>query len=268
MSAYASLRISTDAETAVATVTLARPERRNALDLAAAGELFAALEAVRSDAAVRAVVLTGEGAGFCAGADLLGVDPSALADPAPVFRRNAGALHEVVTLLRRIPKPVVAAVNGAAAGAGFGLALACDLRVGGPSTRFVTAFTKIALSPDSSTSFWLPRFLGPGKAAEVLMLSDPISARDAAHWLLLNRLTDTDEAVVPEATALAARLAAMPAGALARAKALVSASLDRPLEAHLQEERELVAQTSTTADFREGVAAFIGKRAPRFNEAG
>jgi 2-(1,2-epoxy-1,2-dihydrophenyl)acetyl-CoA isomerase len=174
-------------------------------------------------------------------------------------------MHEIVTLMRHTPMPIVAAINGAAAGAGLGVALAADLRVGGPSTRFVTAFLKIALSPDTGTSFWLPRLIGPGLAAEFLMLSDPIDARRAHQFGLLNRLAEHDEDVLEEAVALAERLAAMPEHAIGRTKRLINASLLHSFEQHLQLEREYVTESSSDADFAVGVAAFAQKRPPQFN---
>lgn len=252
----------------VLTLTMNRPDVLNSLDDELLSALLAAFSAAASDSAVRCVVLTGAGRGFCAGADLSQV--SGLG-PGSVDGRGVGAalrahLQEhyrpLISVIRSLDKPVVAAVNGVAAGAGMSLALACDLRVAAESASFLQAFVRIGLVPDAGSTYFLPRLVGMGKAMELAMLGDRISAADALAAGLVNAVVP--DAELPSAAgALAARLATGPRS-LGLIKRALYASLDSDLPAQLAVEEDLQAQAGDTADFTEGVTAFLSKRPPHF----
>ncbi len=255
---WTSLRYEVDQR--IATVTLDRPGARNALDAALKRELLAALRAVGEDPAVRVVVLTGAGPAFCAGQDLretTGPDAPLLST---VLRETYNPL---ILAMRRLEKPIVGAINGVAAGAGLALALACDLRIAADTAMFVLAFGRVGLVPDSGTTWFLPRLVGPARAAELAFVGDPLSAADAERWGLVNRVVGADT-LAGEARALAARLAAGAPRAIALTKQALNRSLETGLEAQLEEESVLQGIAGQTADHREGVAAFLDKRPPRF----
>ncbi len=238
-------------------IALNRPDRLNALDEATLEALARALERAE-DASVRAVLLRGEGRAFCAGQDLREAAGGALDYQAHLARYN-----RVVLQIRRLAKPVVAAVHGVAAGAGMALALAADLRVLGRDTRLTTAFARIALVPDSGMTYTLPRTVGWGGAFELLALSPDLSAEEAQRYGLANRVVD-EERVLEEARALAARLAEGPT----RIYGLIKHALDESARLGLEEVLELEAQLQKLAgegaDHEEGVRAFLEKRPPRF----
>jgi 2-(1,2-epoxy-1,2-dihydrophenyl)acetyl-CoA isomerase len=257
-SAYTSLRYAVEA--GVATITLDRPDARNALDAALKRELLAAIRAAGRDRAVRAVVLTGAGPAFCAGQDLRessGPDAPALST---VLRETYNPL---ILAMRRLDTPIVAAVNGVAAGAGMALALACDLRIAADTASFVLAFGRVGLVPDSGTTWFLPRLVGAARAAELALIGDPISAADAERWGLVNRVVPA-EALAAEAREVAARLAAGAPRANALTKRALNRSLESGLEAQLDDEAAYQGIAGRTADHREGVVAFLEKRPPRF----
>lgn len=258
--AYSTIHVDKDAATGVATLTFDRPPR-NAIDGQMAAELADALADLRDDAGVRAVILTGAGPAFCAGGDLK-LLAGELADPesARAFMR---ACHRSITAITDMEKPVIAAVNGDAAGAGWSLALACDLIVAAKAARFIMAFVKIGLVPDLGGAWQLTRLVGQHKAREWMMLGDVVKADEAARFGVVNRVVKT-EAVMPTATALAAQLAAGPGKALALMKGMVARYGELPLEDALADEAEAQAVASQTEDFREGVAAFQQKRPPDF----
>jgi 2-(1,2-epoxy-1,2-dihydrophenyl)acetyl-CoA isomerase len=265
------LLVSQDA--AVATVTLNRPEAMNALDVALKEELLAQLRALAADPAVRAVVLAGAGRAFCVGQDLREHTASlaATSDSRDERRETAEPLDTVrvhyapiVVALAGMPKPVVAAVRGMAAGAGAGLALLADFRIGGPSTGFLTAFAGVGLAADTGMSWTLPRLVGRAKATELLMLSEPVRAAEALDIGLLTRLVDSDESVLPAAHELAARLAAGPTVAYAQLKReLLGGGLAEALEL----EADAQAICGATADHRNATAAFVAKQKPTFQGA-
>jgi 2-(1,2-epoxy-1,2-dihydrophenyl)acetyl-CoA isomerase len=232
---------------AVATITLNRPDAFNALDLAAKEGLLAALRSAAADPGVRAVVLTGSGRGFCVGQDLREfATASATGTPAEVFTTVAEHYAPTCELLATMDKPVVAAVNGAAAGAGMSLALAADFRIAAESATFTTAFTTIGLTPDTGMSWFLPRLIGPARAAELLMLSPTLTAAQAADLGLVNSVVPAD-GLAAAAAELAERLAAGPTVALAAVRRLLRAA------------------AGGTADHAAALKAFLAKEKPQFS---
>ncbi|MDQ2940869.1 MAG: enoyl-CoA hydratase-related protein [Chloroflexota bacterium] len=242
----------------VATITLDRPESLNALNAVIRRELLEAVKAVRSDDAVRAVIITGAGRGFCSGADLRGGGGER------EYRRVlVTEYNPLITALRDLPKPIVAAVNGVAAGAGVSLALAADLIVAAAEARFILAFVRIGLVADSGATRALVRALGRHRAAQLIFTGDPLSAADAAEAGLVAAVVPADE-LQHAARELATRLAAGPTKAIAYAKRLINAAEDATLAQSLAMEAALQELAGRTEDHAEGVAAFGGKREPRF----
>jgi len=244
-------------------IVLDRPDVMNAWDDALAAELLAAVRAGAEDDAVRVVVVTGAGRAFSSGADLRAGFPKR-----PDGRLDVGAVlreryHPIIAGLRRMPKPVIAAVNGPAVGIGCSLALACDLVVARESAYLMLAFVGIGLVPDGGTSLFVPARVGHARAAEMALLGDRVPARQALEWGLVNRVV-ADDAFDAEVDALAARLAAGPTRAYAGAKAALNASLYGRLDDQLELEADLQEAAAATADFAEGLAAFAGRRPPRF----
>jgi 2-(1,2-epoxy-1,2-dihydrophenyl)acetyl-CoA isomerase len=249
---------------AVALLTLNRPDALNAISVAMAREIKAAIsEAVESGA--RALVLTGAGRAFCAGGDLREMQKLAALDGRieAFFDEPLGLLNECVLLMRSTPLPFIAAVNGAASGGGCNLALACDLVIAGESARFNQAFIKIGLTPDCGGSFILPRAIGWKRATELMMTGDVISADKAAEMGMINNVVPDDE-LMSRALALAEKLAQSPTAAIGRIKELIEASATNDYGGQLELERKAQLQSGQTADFREGIAAFIEKRPPKF----
>jgi 2-(1,2-epoxy-1,2-dihydrophenyl)acetyl-CoA isomerase len=243
---------------AVLTITLNRPDVLNALDEAAHRGLADALsQGAGSD--VRAVVLTGAGRGFCVGQDVSQFprDAEAVGD---LLRRW---FNPAVEAIRSLEKPVLAAINGPAAGAGLALALACDLRISARSARLVPAFLGIGLVPDSGLSQTLPRLIGPAAAFEWLVSGRALGADEARELGLLNRVVD-DEELPAESAALAATLAEGPTAAIATTKALIDGGARRSFTEQLEQEAAAQARAAAGGDFAEGVAAFLEKRPPRF----
>ncbi len=247
----------------VATVVLNRPEAMNALVVPMKLALLDVLQQVHDDAAVRAVVLTGSGRGFCVGQDLkehAGLLESG--DPAPLATVR-DHYNPVATLLATMAKPVVAALNGTAAGAGLGLACACDLRVGAAGSRYTTAFTGIGLTADSGLSWSLPRLVGLGRATALLLLAEPFTAEQALEMGLLNVVVPPEQ-VLPVAQELAGRLAAGPTAAYALTKqALAEAASSSFVEALATEDR-LQTLAGRTEDHLGAVRAFLAKEKPVF----
>ena len=249
----------------VATVTLNRPEVLNALDLPAGEALVRAIESCRDDDAVRAVIVTGAGRGFCAGGDVKAMWEGIRAgkNPEHFFRDLTVPLHRIILDLRSMEKPVVAAINGATGGAGLSLAAACDLRLAAEGATFKQAYTSIGLTPDGGWTALIPHLVGPAKAMELLLLDPVLDARQALALGLIHEVVP-GSGVVDRAGAVAAQLAQGPTTAFGGAKALVNAALFPDLEVQLEKERQRIIFQGATADFREGVAAFAEKRAPRF----
>jgi 2-(1,2-epoxy-1,2-dihydrophenyl)acetyl-CoA isomerase len=243
----------------VATITLNRPDKLNAFNGAMHAALRAALDTIAAAPAVRALVLTGAGRGFCAGQDL-GARPAADADLGDSLERHYNVL---IRRLRAMPLPLVVAVNGVAAGAGASLALAGDIVLAARSASFIQAFCRIGLMPDAGGTWVLPRLAGPARAAGLALLGEALPAETAAAWGLIWRVVD-DERLPQEAAALGARLAQQPTRALAAIKQALQASWAHTLDQQLDLERDLQRELGWTEDYREGVAAFREKRPARF----
>lgn len=259
---YEQIRVSVDE--GVARITLNRPERLNALTTRMSDELLDALASLRDDRSVRCLVLTGEGRGFCAGQDLTEFrDEYEAGRERDIEAHLRHTYNRLIPAVADLPLPVVAAVNGVAAGAGLSLALACDLRVASDDARFTLAFVKIGLIPDSGATFMLSRVVGYPKAVELSITGDLIDAGAALDIGLVSRVV-AGPALEEEMMALATRLAALPTGAIAETKRLFREGLSGSLPEAL--EREAVAQgrLGRTEDHREGVRAFLEKREPRF----
>jgi 2-(1,2-epoxy-1,2-dihydrophenyl)acetyl-CoA isomerase len=249
---------------AVGLVTLNRPASLNALTSEVAREFKAAVDEVRQQGA-RAVLITGAGRAFCAGGDLREMQRIAEREGKveAFFDEPLRLLNECILLIRRTPLPFIAAVNGAASGGGCNLALACDLVVAGESARFNQAFIKIGLSPDCGGTFILPRLIGWKRATELMMTGDVVSAARALEMGMINAVVP-DEDLLPSAMAMAARLAQAPTVAIGRVKELLETSATNDYGGQLELERKAQIQSGLTKDFREGVAAFIEKRPPKF----
>lgn len=247
-----------DVAESVATITLDRPDSLNALNAAMRRELLAALKSVARDDAIRAAILTGAGRGFCAGADLRGGDAER------DFRRVLTAeYHPIVTVIREMPKPVLAAVNGVAAGAGVSLALACDLVYAAEEARFVGAFVKIGLVPDSGLTRTLVRALGRHRAAQLIFSGAPLPAGEARAAGIVNEVMPLAE-LAATVRAAAVRLASGPTRAIGLAKRSIAHAEDAALAESLAYEAALQDVAGRTEDHAEGVAAFTEKREPRF----
>lgn len=244
----------------VATITLDRPDALNALTIGMKGELLAAFRSVARDREVRAVVLTGAGRAFCAGQDL---KERLAPDATPLSVEIRDRYNPIIRAMRDLDQPIVAAINGVAAGAGASLAFACDLRVAAEGASFALAFGRIGLVPDSGATWFLPRLVGPAKAAELALLSEPLSAADAARWGIVARVVPA-EVLADEARAIALRLAAMAPRALAMTKHALDRAWTRDLASALEDEAWLQGIAGATTDHAEGLAAFVEKRPPRF----
>jgi len=254
----ADLRIET--ADGVATVTLDRPDALNALTVPLKEALVEAFRAFASDNAVRAVVLTGAGRAFCAGQDLHErLQPDAL----PLADEIRARYNPLIRAMRALPKPIVAAVNGVAAGAGASLAFACDIRIAAEAASFLLAFGRVGLIPDSGATWLLPRLIGGAKAAELALTTDPLSAADAERLGLVARVVPAAE-LLQEARALARRLAAAAPVALALTKEALERSWTASFEEQLELEADLQGRAGSTADHAEGIAAFIERRRPTF----
>jgi len=212
---------------------------------------------------VRALLLTGAGRGFCAGQDLSDRVIAAAAEPVDLGYTISTHYNPLIRTLRELPKPVVCAVNGVAAGAGANIALACDVVLAARSASFIQAFCKIGLVPDSGGTYFLPRLVGTARAMGLALLGDKLGAEDAERWGLIWKCVD-DAKLMDEARALAAQLAAGPTKALGEIKRAIYASPANMLDAQLDFERDLQRELGRSGDYREGVAAFMEKRAPKF----
>ncbi|HEY0377610.1 MAG TPA: enoyl-CoA hydratase-related protein [Pyrinomonadaceae bacterium] len=249
---------------AVAVITLNRPAALNALTVEMGREFRAAIGEARERGA-RALVLTGAGRAFCAGGDLREMRQMAEKEGRveAFFDEPLRVIHDCVRLIRETPLPVIAAVNGVATGGGCNFALACDIVLASESAQFNQAFVKIGLTPDCGGTFILPRLVGWKRATELLMTGEMVDARRAAEMGMINRAV-ADADLMQEALDLAGRLASAPTAALARIKKMLDASATNDYNAQLELEHAAQLQSGQTKDFREGVAAFIEKRPPKF----
>lgn len=250
-------------ENGIALLTLSRPDRLNSFTQAMHLEVRDALTRVQADKSVRVLVLTGAGRGFCAGQDLSdrAVDPGA---PSVDLGESVEKFYAPLVLtLKNLPLPVICAVNGVAAGAGANLALACDIVLAAKSASFIEAFSKLGLIPDTGGTWHLPRLIGHARAMGLAMLGEKLSAEKAEEWGLIWRCVP-DEALMIEAMAMAEHFAAAPTKGLAFTKKAFQASYANSLEDQLQLEAGMMRELGYSHDYREGVAAFMGKRAPHF----
>lgn len=253
-----------EASDGIATLTLNRPEAMNALTTPMMDEMKVALKAADRDEAVRAVILTGAGKGFCSGADLTEIQQN---PDVPITEYLRNGLNMLAAQIRGLEKPVIAAVNGAAAGAGSSIALACDLRIASENASFIfAAFVNIGLVPDGGLTYLLQRTVGASKALELALLADAknrLSAADALSWGVVTRVVP-HESLMEETRALATKLAAMPTKAVAMTKRAIYRASERDLADAADYEARVQAVMFKTEDFAEGVSAFIEKRAPVF----
>ncbi len=250
----------------IARLTLNRPDKLNSFNVAMHEQLRDALLQIQADKTLRVLVLTGAGRAFCAGQDLSdrAVAPGGAAvDLGESIEKYYAPL---VLALRRLPLPVICAVNGVAAGAGANLPLACDIVLAARSASFVEVFCKLGLIPDTGGTYFLPRLLGSARATALAMLGDKLSAEQAAEWGLIWKCVDDDQ-LVAETDKLARHFASAPTLGLARTKQALQASGLNTLEAQLDLERDYMRELGHSADYREGVAAFMAKRPPRFTGA-
>jgi 2-(1,2-epoxy-1,2-dihydrophenyl)acetyl-CoA isomerase len=250
---------------AVCTITLNRPEALNSFTGEMHRQLLAALEAAAADMQVRCVVLTGAGRGFCAGQDLSDPAVAPGGEPKDLGEVIAATYTPLLRRLRSMPVPVIAAVNGVAAGAGANLALACDLVVAARSASFIQAFAKIGLVPDTGGTWLLPRLVGRARALGLAMLGDKLPAEQAQALGLIWECVDDGE-LAGRVQSLARRLAGMPTRALAATRAAMDAAQGMDLEQALAEEARLQRELGFAHDYLEGVAAFMAKRAPTFTD--
>ena len=255
-----SVLISVDA--GLQTITLNRPDKLNAFNPEMHKALRAALDQARDERSIRALLLTGAGRGFCSGQDLSErrVDPGAA--PIDLSVSLGSYYNPLVRRLRELPKPIVCAVNGVAAGAGANIALACDIVVAARSARFVQSFARLGLVPDSGGTYFLPRLAGSARAMGLALLAEPLSAEDAERWGLIWKVVD-DQQLMPEASALARKLAAGPTKGYGLIKRALYASEHNSLDAQLDLERDLQREAGFSEDYRKGVAAFLEKNDPK-----
>jgi 2-(1,2-epoxy-1,2-dihydrophenyl)acetyl-CoA isomerase len=246
----------------VATLTLNRPERLNSFNTEMHEEIVSILDTVESDPAIRAMLVTGAGRGFCAGQDLNARRPGedGKIDAGDALERYYNPLAR---RLRAMPKPIVAAVNGVAAGAGASFAFTCDIVVAARSATFLQAFSRIGLVPDAGSTYFLPRLAGSARAMGMALLGESLSAERAEEWGLIWKVVD-DAQLMDEAKAIVGKLAQGPTKGLGLIKQAIYRSLDNEFAAQLDLERDSQMKANQTEDFREGVTAFLEKRPPRF----
>lgn len=253
--------VKTERQGAVLEIIMNRGDRLNAFNL----QLFEGLvQALREaeDPAIRAVILRGEGKAFSVGGDIR-IFAELAASGRIVPESVPDLLHDAMTRIRQLGKPVLAVVNGACAGAGLSMALACDLVVAASDAKFNLAYTGIGLSPDGGSTYFLPRHVGLKRATEIFLTGKTMTAAEALELGLINRVESADQ-VLEQGRMLAQMLAAGPTAAFARLKKLLNATFDNDLAAHLKMEARLFSESSATADFQAGVKAFLEKRAPEF----
>jgi len=259
------MRIEIDGE--IGTLTLDRPDAFNAMSPEMIGEMTVAFAWLADQAPLRALILTGAGNAFCAGGDVTwfrkGVESEEIDLPSDV-RRGAEVLHQAIIDLRRIPYPVIAAVNGPAAGAGFSLALACDIRIAAGTAFFAPAYGRIGASPDGGMTYFLPRVVGPSKALELLLEDPNLGAEDAQAMGLVSEVAPPEE-LMTRARVKAEKLAKLAPHYVRMAKKLVGVSIENSIADHLQLERHGIADSMATEDLRNGVETFFSGGTPEFH---
>ena len=246
----------------VATITFNRPDAANAMGPLMAKELSAAAIDADDDPAVRAIVLTGAGKMFCAGGDL-GAFAKAGDGARKLLMQMTGDLHLGLSRLARSKAPVIGAVNGTAAGAGFSLVMACDLAIAAESAVFTMAYTRAGLSPDGSSTFFMPRKIGDRRARELMLTNRLLSSQEALDWGIVNQVV-ADAELLNEAQGLAQRLASGPTAAFAAVKTLLNGTFDQTLESQMELEARSIAGLVAGGDGQEGINAFLEKRKPVF----
>jgi 2-(1,2-epoxy-1,2-dihydrophenyl)acetyl-CoA isomerase len=246
----------------VAHLTLNRPKAANALDLTLVRELVDVAETCDRDPAIRAVLLSAAGKMFCAGGDLRSFAAAESSVP-ELVREVADTLHKALSIFARMDAPLVAAVNGIAAGAGMSLVCHADMAIAAESAKFTMAYTAAGLTPDGSSTFFLPRILGRRRTVELMLTNRRLSAAEAADWDIVNRVVPDDE-LMAEAEALAKQLAAGPTRAYGGVKKLLIASATNDLEPQMDLETDYIVAMTETKDGLEGMHAFLEKRAPEF----
>lgn len=244
----------------VASITLNRPKVFNSFNQSMAFALHKALDDCQADDAVRCVVIKGEGKAFCAGQDLQEVTDPEGPELTSIVRDH---YNPIIEKIRGLNKPVIAAVNGVAAGAGANIALCCDITVAAASATFIQAFSKIGLIPDSGGTYFLPRLIGFQRASAFMMLGDKVAARDAADMGMIYKAFP-DDLFADEVGRLAQQLAAMPTKGLAYTKKALNHSMNNTLSTQLSLEEQLQTKAGSTDDYKEGVQAFLDKRKPTF----
>ena len=261
VSNFESIRV--DVTDSVATLTLHRPERLNSFTVSMHAEVRAALDAIAADRAIRCLVLTGAGRGFCAGQDLSDRAVAPDAEGVDLGASIENYYKPMLQRLRALPMPTIAAVNGVAAGAGANIPFACDLVYAAQSASFIQSFSKLGLVPDCGGTWWLPRLIGPARAMGLALLGDKLSAAQAADWGLIWRCVEDDQ-LMPTVMTVARQLAAGPTLGFVRTRQAIDAAMLLPFSAALDLERDYQRELGRSADYREGVSAFIEKRAARF----
>ena len=257
---YRFIRYSVDQ--GVATLTLCRPEVLNSFNRGMAQDVQQALAQAAQDDTVRAVLLTGDGRGFCAGQDLAEATAGDVGsiDLGDIVKSNYAPM---VTAIRQLEKPVVCAVNGVAAGAGANLAFACDIVIASEDAAFIQSFTKIGLVPDTGGTFFLPRLVGPARATALMMLADKVSATKALEWGMIYQVVPST-VLIDTAMSLARQMASMPTRALGLTKRALNESMGSDYRAALVAEEKYQREAGKTADYLEGVRAFLEKRKPNY----
>jgi 2-(1,2-epoxy-1,2-dihydrophenyl)acetyl-CoA isomerase len=255
--------ITLERQDGVATLTLNRPNAANSIDIALARELMDAAIVCDDDPATRAVILTGAGAMFSAGGDLRSFRTAGM-EVSSRLKELTAYLHAAISRLVRMDAPVIAAVNGMAAGAGFSLAVAADLTIASDAAAFVMAYTNAGLVPDGSSTFFLPRRIGDRRARELMLTNRRLSAAEALDWGVVNQVVPAAE-LMPTAQKLARTLAAGPTRSFGFTKGLLNASFENGLETQMELEARAIAAASIGPDGQEGIGAFLEKRKPQFS---